>query len=152
MKNFCFGGMRKLIVENFAWMPSSSGLYESSPVSDTVKLFGSRTTLSVCVLSLMYSIFPLAVFPGPLTTFSSISGWTVCAKTGVAEENKNRRHTARKARLPGRCPNVNETVTLASIQLRCGLRLDVERADVSIRRQLRNHCGVNLIGQRVRPA
>src|SRR5437763_7405841 len=64
----------------------------------------------------MYSIFPLAVFPGPLTTFSSINGWTVCAKMGV-EESKKRRHTARKVRLPGRCPNVNEKLTLASIQL-----------------------------------
>src|SRR5207253_6010986 len=37
-------------------------------------------------------------------------------------------------------------------RLRCGLRLDVKRADVSIRGQLRNHGRVNLVGQRIRPA
>ena len=120
-------------------------------MSDTVKLFGSKTTLSVCVLSLVYSIFPLAVFPGPFTMFSSIRGWTVCAKTGVAESKKEDlrpgKHFSRAA-----VRTSKKNWLSRPSRLRCGLRLDVKRADVSIRGQLRNHGRVNLVGQRIRPA
>src|SRR2546430_4075803 len=99
----------------------------------------------------MYSIFPLAVCPGPLTTFSSINGWTVCAKMGVAESEK-RRHTARKVRHPGRCPNVNEKLTLASIQLTVWLAPGCSAYRCRYPRATAEPLWCQSGGQRIRPA
>src|SRR5215470_585301 len=106
--------MRKLVAENFTWIPASSGRYCISPVSETVKLCVSSVTASTCNESLTYSILPLALLPGPLTTFSSISGLTVWANRGTPHQSA-KRHPAWRARLQARYRREKEEEVLLCI-------------------------------------
>src|SRR5580692_10758016 len=101
--------MRKLLAENLIWIDLSKGRYDIAPVSETVKLCVSSVTVSGSKVSFTYSIFPLALLSRSGTTFSSMSGRTVCAPSGNAH---SKRKIVWRAYLQVRRAEIESTVGL----------------------------------------
>src|SRR6266481_31596 len=129
-------------------MPPSSGRYNMSPLSDTVKLWVASVTVSVSRLSFTYSILPLAFLPGPLTMFSSITGRTVWAKRGKPSNKKNAawREYLQARRFENK--SRKRVIDVVLEYLRGGLRLNVHCSVIGCCGQIRCSRSTDVPGER----